>query len=234
MVRSTNEDSIFVSDGPVGGLPNLYIVADGMGGCNAGEVASARAISYFCEYVEQQKLSGGDILDYMIGAATDANNRVYRLSLTDASMYGMGTTFTACVIDQAKLYIAHIGDSRAYILSPAGLSQLTTDHSYVNEMYKAGHLTKEQAECHPRKNLLTRVLGVEEDTLIDGVVHSLAEGERVLICSDGPTNMLSDEAIWKIASEAMDEAPARLIAAANDNVSLDNISVIIAEGERGR
>jgi protein phosphatase len=231
-LRSQNQDAIFVSLTPVGPLPHLFIVADGMGGHNAGEVASRLAVEYFTEHIRQ----GGPLpeadgyMDAMVSAAAAANRRVYAQSLRDYALHGMGTTFTACVAENGKCDIVHIGDSRAYWVSSGEISQLTVDHSYVNEMVKAGQLTQAQAQRHPKRNILMRVMGVDEDAPMDGYRKDCESG-LILLCSDGLTNMLPDDTIREICvrSAALEERCEMLINEANERGGSDNISVVLIE-----
>jgi protein phosphatase len=232
-MRAQNEDSIFFSCEPVGSLPNALIVSDGMGGHRAGEVASRMAIKFFCDFVRTQKSAPGELLDFLVSAVDYANEKIYGMSLREPSLYGMGATFSVCAVSGAKLYIAHIGDSRVYLSAGGHLSQLTNDHSFVNELVRAGQLTEAAARSHPRKNELTRALGVEAEGHIDGRVCE-ADGGILLLCSDGLTNMLTDEKIYSIVEGTGTlEMKARcLIAAANDNGGHDNISAILADLRR--
>jgi protein phosphatase len=232
-VRSQNQDSIFVSQEKTGPLPNLFIVADGMGGHNAGDVASQLAISSFCEYVQENtsELPAEGYLDFLITAAAEANRTVYRKAMGDFSLRGMGTTFTACTSSGGKCWVAHVGDSRAYLISGGAISQLTADHTYVNEMVKAGQLTPSQAREHPKRNILTQVLGVDAEMKADGYVCDVNAGSLVLLCSDGLTNMLGDDEIREICSESkpVGEKAKALIDSANARGGSDNISAVLID-----
>ena len=233
-MRSHNEDTVFFSSDPLGSLPNALIVSDGMGGHRAGEVASQKAVKFFCEYIRSKTCNADELLDFLVSAVGYANDKVYEMSMREHSLYGMGTTFSACVVSGAKLYIAHIGDSRVYLASDGQMNQLTIDHSYVNELVRAGRITEDDARNHPRKNELTRVLGVEPGAKIDGIVYDAENSEFLLLCTDGLTNMLTDDEIMtEIERAGSLEAKTRgLISAANDNGGLDNISVILADLRR--
>ena len=236
-VRSHNEDTIFCTTNPIGPLPNLFIVADGMGGHNAGEVASRESVEYSCDYLrglEPAALSPEEALKLLVEAVDQANMGVYVQSLTGQEMRGMGTTFSACTILGTTLVIAHIGDSRIYSISPGSpgsITQLTTDHTYVAEMIKAGYLTPENAKTHPNRSQLTRVLGYEPEIQVDGALHELNTAETVLLCSDGLTDMLTNDEIMNIiCTQGQPQARAQaLIDAANNNGGIDNISVIIID-----
>ena len=237
--RSVNQDSVFVSTDPWGLLPNLFIVADGMGGHNGGEIASKTAISQFCGHIKIQSDQTGqagveEILDLLTSAALAANAGV--LSMADASpeLTGMGTTLTACTIDEGgKCNIIHIGDSRAYVIASSELSskkitQVTHDHSFVNEMVKAGQITQNEAREHPKRNVLTKVLGINPEMSADGYVIDTEPGSIILLCSDGLYNMVPEDEILSIVNE--NEEPAiTLIETANDRGGTDNISVVIIE-----
>lgn len=225
--RSVNQDTIFVSIEPVGPLPNLFIVADGMGGHNGGDIASQTAIAHFCDYIQSsgQKLASG-ILDIMTSAALVANAKVLCQAKSTPELSGMGTTLTACTIHDGKCNIIHIGDSRAYIITSEDITQLTQDHSYVNEMVKAGQITEDEAREHPKRNVLTRVLGVNPDMSADGHIVDVAPGSVILLCSDGLYNMVPEDEIKSLINESKEPAEA-LIAAANEGGGLDNISAVI-------
>ena len=230
---------------PVGPLPNLFIVADGMGGHNGGAIASRQAVDVFCSYVRAYAEGGsaagesptgvssaiGSQLDLMMDAVTAANRRVHEASLSDPALKGMGTTLTACTVHDGKCEIVHIGDSRAYMVTPGQIKQLTTDHSFVNEMVKAGKLTPKEALAHPQKNILTRALGIDSDMSADGYICNLDERCVLLLCSDGLTNMVSDavlraEALKHTAVAGRVDA---LVKKANRNGGMDNISLIIID-----
>ena len=227
--RSVNQDTIFVSTEPVGPLPNLFIVADGMGGHNGGDIASKAAVAHFCDHIKSsgQKLASG-ILDILTSAALVANSKVLSQAETNPELSGMGTTLTACTVHDGKCNIIHIGDSRVYAVTPEEITQLTQDHSYVNEMVKAGQLTRHEAREHPKRNVLTRVLGVNPDMSADGHIVDVATGSVILLCSDGLYNMVPEEEIKTLINTSHEPAEA-LVAAANDGGGLDNISAVIVK-----
>lgn len=235
LIRTNNEDSFYISDDVFFGLPNLYIVADGMGGHKSGEVASIKSIEFFIEYCKNNLPENGEILDFLISAASFSNRKVFELSHSDESFEGMGTTFSACVLERAKLYIAHIGDSRIYSVSENEIKQLTTDHTYVNEMVKVGQITSEQAKSHPSRNMLTRVLGPDADAVIDGYVCDLTDDMKIILCSDGLTNMVNDDRILDICLSNKDnnaEAARLMVNTAMENGGIDNCTVIIMDSWR--
>jgi len=216
----------------VGSLPNLFIVADGMGGHNAGEVASAKSLEYSHEFIANtygHPANIDGILDILVTSAHHANKNVYELAASTPEYLGMGTTFTACSIIGDKMAIAHIGDSRIYTINKTGITQISTDHTYVNELVKAGKIPPEDAHGHPQGNVLTRVLGCDPHTKADGSIHSLSDVQSVLLCSDGLTDMLPDDAIFDIVNKqaSPEDITNALIDAANAQGGRDNISVII-------
>ena len=231
--RNLNQDAIFISAEPIGPLPNLFIVADGMGGHKGGEIASKFAIAYFTDYVRTaEDISSEDTLDLLTVAAKYANEEVLRQAELDPELSGMGTTFTACTIVLAEEYskcnIIHIGDSRAYAITQGSVTQLTNDHSFVSEMMKAGQLSHSEAREHPKRNVLTRVLGPSLDMTADGYVYDIKQDRVILLCSDGLYNMLSEDEIRDLANNS-DKPAEALIDAANEKGGLDNISVVLVK-----
>ena len=231
-VRNHNEDAIFHIQSKIGSLPNLFIVADGMGGHNAGEVASAKSLEYFLEFIHNSKnRTPEDTISLLISATNHANEMVYALSLSDPELDGMGTTLSACVVLDGKLAVAHIGDSRIYTISHDRITQITQDHTYVAKMVQTGHLTLAEAKTHPNRNQLTHVLGCMPPIDVAGDLHDLNGVSTVLLCSDGLTDMLSDDEIMDISSQKSPPAARvqALIGAANNNGGIDNISAIIID-----
>ncbi len=229
-VRTQNQDTVFCSQTPVGPLPNLFVVADGMGGHNAGDVASRVAVEVFLSFLGRAKNEPG-YLDLLVDAAVAANAAVYNMSMADDKLSGMGTTFSACVIEGGKCEIIHIGDSRIYMITKGSIMQLTTDHSYVNEMVRAGKLTPQQAIKHPKRNILTRVMGTSPTKEFDGYPAAVKDGCAILLCSDGLTNMLDDDEILRIVNQdtSVDERAEELVIEANLRGGIDNISVILID-----
>ena len=230
-VRQNNEDSIFVSNESVGPFENLYIISDGMGGHNAGEVASGKAIEFFLGHIRsfEGRLDQSDALTLMSDAVRFANHSVYTISRGDTSLSGMGTTFTAATFKDGRVYVAHLGDSRAYVLRPDGLRQITVDHTYVNDLVRAAIISDEQARTHHLRNVITRALGSEEVCEVDAYSLDVEPGDRFLMCSDGLSTMLEDSYIEAVIADNPDlEAiPTELIDFANEQGGLDNISVIL-------
>ena len=233
MRRSNNEDAIYLSqeDSPVYGL---YMVADGMGGCNAGEIASHQAIDAFLEYARAEMAEQGrfqEPLDLLVGAMAASNQVVYKKSLESEELAEMGTTLVAAILISGKLYVAHVGDSRAYVFQNGGLRQITADHSYVMELVRLGNLTLEQAAVHPKRHIITRAIGTKDTVNVDTVICDLSKGDIVLICSDGLSNMISPDEMAAILSEPLcvSEKCSKLVNLANQHGGEDNISVILIE-----
>ena len=226
-VRSMNQDAYYYSVDPVGNLPNLFIVADGMGGHKAGDYASRTSISSFVKFARNAKeTTPSRIIDQGIMAV---NQAIYSKSLEDSRYEGMGTTIVVAYIVGNQLFAANVGDSRLYLIGEEA-SQVTEDHSYVAEMVRAGEMTKEQARNHPRKNIITRAIGVSEDVNADYFEVDLQPGDKILLCSDGLTNMLTDEEIYRVITQTpVEEAPSVLIDEANSNGGYDNVTALVIE-----
>ncbi len=226
-VRAMNQDYMFFSTEPVGILPNLFIVADGMGGHKAGDYASRLSVENFVKYIRESRT------EIPIRLMDDAMRHINDLVLSEAAKNmdyaGMGTTFVAAFIKDGVLSVANVGDSRLYLIDDE-ITQVTEDHSYVGIMMRAGELTKEQAEHHPDKNIITRAIGAAREVKPDFFEVDLEAGDRLLMCSDGLTNMVSDEEILDIFEnhEIGDVADA-LIEEANENGGKDNITVLVIE-----
>lgn len=227
--RKINEDYIYTSDEPIGNLASLFIVADGMGGHNAGEYASMHAVNKVVGIIEEIK-NEMDPENIIQSAIDEANAYVYKLSRMDESLSGMGTTLVAASCNDGKVIIANVGDSRLYVVNES-IKQITVDHSLVEEMVIKGIIDREAARNHPDKNMITRAIGVKEYVLIDFYEISVEKNDKLLLCTDGLTNMLTDDEIHQIIDESKDisEAGRRLIAAANENGGRDNIAVVLVE-----
>jgi protein phosphatase len=226
--RKMNQDFVFNSDKPVGNLPNLYIVADGMGGHNAGDYASRFTVDYVTSAVaEAADDNPGRVLE---NAVRDANRELRSIAARDPSLFGMGTTFVAAVVSRNRLLAANVGDSRLYILrEPSHIRQVTVDHSLVEEMVRAGKLTRREARLVPDRNIITRAVGAEDNITVDLFREELMDGDILLLCSDGLTTMLEDEQIAEIvfSYRSLEKAADRLIYEANMAGGKDNISVIL-------
>lgn len=227
MVRSMNQDYMFYSTEPVGVLPNLFIVADGMGGHKAGDYASRLSVEKFVAYV---KNAGNEV---PIRVVDDGIRYVNGLVMDEAAANpdyaGMGTTFVAAFIKDETLFVANIGDSRLYLID-SDITQVTEDHSYVGAMVRAGELTKEEAVRHPDKNIITRAYGASREPKVDFFEVDLEKHDRILLCSDGLTNMVSDEEILDIMeSEYIGDVVDILIDEAKENGGNDNITAIVIQ-----
>ena len=235
VTRSQNQDSIFVCNKSIGPFPNLFIVADGMGGHKAGDVASGLAVEKFSGYIRdfaaQDFIQPENYLDLLVSAAQHAGNAVVAKADSDESMSGMGTTLTACVITNDKIYITHIGDSRIYAVNQLGIKQLTHDHTFVEELLQAGRITEAEAREHPKRHVLTRVLGVSGAMEVDGIVRELGDASAILLCSDGLSNMLDNDSMMKIINGLgyVEHRTRYLVDEANKKGGLDNISAILID-----
>jgi protein phosphatase len=230
-VRNQNQDAFFVSVAPLGPLPNLFIVADGMGGHKAGEVASQQAVARFCNYLSEAE-AGGNYIDLLLSKAYQVNQEIYDMAKANPDeMHGMGTTFIAATIENGRADVVHVGDSRAYIIQDGTIKQMSNDHTYAEELYRAGQITEEEARTHPRRHHLTRVLGFDPHVKLDGFFQSVERGASLLLCTDGVTNMLNDETILNIVSGEgyVETRTQRLIDEANARGGTDNISVVLID-----
>jgi serine/threonine protein phosphatase PrpC len=225
--RHANEDSYFAQE-PV------FAVADGMGGAQAGEVASRIAAGAFEQGVDADASAEGQLEEI----AQEANREIHDLAQKDSSRAGMGTTLTAAFLHDDEVALGHVGDSRAYVLRDGELKRLTKDHSLVEELRRQGRLTEEQAEEHPQRSIITRALGPEPEVNVDTMTYPAKDGDVFLLCSDGLTTMVTDEEIRKIMLEArsLRSAVNKLVDAANGMGGRDNITAVAfrvaEEGER--
>lgn len=229
LVRPSNEDSLCAEPGL-----GLFAVADGMGGHRAGEVASQTAIAELVRYLKENLSLFPNPADALVNGVQAANRLVFHLSSSYRSLRGMGTTLTAALVRGGELFWAHVGDSRLYLLRGGELVQLTEDHSLVRELVRRGGLREEQARFHPHRSVLTRALGIEPEVRVDSDRLVLRSGDRLLLCTDGLTEHLSDEEIAAVASDcaAVAEAVGRLVEMALRRGGTDNISIILlAVGE---
>lgn len=227
--RELNQDAIYSSELPVGNLPNLFMIADGMGGHKAGEYASRYAIE---KIVESAKDSHEQNMERILqNAISRANLEIFEMAGQNECMQGMGTTLVAASICGNQMKVANVGDSRLYLTRNKTIRQITRDHSLVEEMVRMGELDPISARNHPNKNIITRAVGVTPSVTADFFDVALMPGDTVLLCSDGLSNMLEDEEIRMIMSAQRDmiEKTEALVRAANNNGGRDNISVIIIE-----
>ncbi len=226
--RKINQDSVFATEEAVGNLPNLFVVADGMGGHNAGDFASRFAINSVTEYIREcEEKNPVRILQ---GAIQSANAGIIAEAAGHEELYGMGTTIVALSVMDGYAYVANVGDSRLYVMEET-LRQVTKDHSLVEEMVRLGEITEEDAKHHPDKNIITRALGTVPNLEIDFFDFKTDARTQILLCSDGLTNMVDDEEIEAVLQKGgtPKEKTQKLIETANRNGGKDNIAVIIVE-----
>ncbi|MBQ4526545.1 MAG: Stp1/IreP family PP2C-type Ser/Thr phosphatase [Clostridia bacterium] len=235
-VRTLNEDSYIVKE--YGEDAILTVIADGMGGHNAGEKASRIAVDCFVKRIDENysdifTYSDRKILQTMKKVVSYINEEIYSMSIKDSSLYGMGTTIVACLVIKNKYYVVNVGDSRLYHLSKSSIFQITKDHSYVAELLDIGVITKEQALVHPKKNVITRAIGTESTVESDGFSGVLKNNECLLLCTDGLTNMLNDEFLFETFSNESDikKISAKLLDKSNAMGGIDNITFIILKNE---
>ena len=220
--RRGNEDCVLAR-------PPVFVVADGMGGAQAGEVAAGIAVEAFA-----QGLTGsGTVEQQLTSRAREANRRIFEIASTQRERAGMGTTLTAAYLDDSQLAIAHVGDSRAYLFRDGSLTRLTQDHSLVDELVRRGKLTEEEAAEHPQRSIITRALGPEPDVDVDTWTYPVRAGDLLLLCSDGLTSMISEERVGDILarSQGLDDAAQALINEANQAGGRDNITVVLVRLE---
>lgn len=223
-----NQDNLFFSDEPVGSLPNLYIVADGMGGHKAGDYASSYAVYRFVEFAKQ--CEDVNPVTVMKKGIRIVNDGILAASREREELNGMGTTFVCAVVADNRLYVANIGDSRLYLLDKDSIRQITLDHSLVEELIRTGQLDPLKVRNHPEKNIITRALGINEEAVPDFFEVELHMDERILLCSDGLSNMVEDDELLNIIVEAEKPKAAveRLIDRANYYGGKDNIAALVA------
>src|SRR4051812_6835509 len=214
--RHANEDSYYARS-------PIYVVADGMGGAQAGEVASRIAADAFDE-----EIGDGSPEEQLAERAREANRRIFDLARADASRSGMGTTLTGALLSSGEVSIVHVGDSRAYLFRDGELRQLTRDHSLVEELRRRGQLTTEEAEDHPQRSIITRALGPERDVELDVHTHQARPGDVFLLCSDGLTSMVREQRLREVLTGAktLEAAVDKLVEEANKAGGRDNITVV--------
>ena len=227
--RKMNQDYVFASADPVGNLPNLFVVADGMGGHNAGDYASSHAVGTVVDEIRQD--ADFNPIKVIRHAIESANTEIITQAQNDENLRGMGTTMVVATIVGHYAYVANVGDSRLYLVNQQIL-QVTKDHSLVQEMVRMGEINAEQARNHPDKNIITRALGAERTVDIDFFDLKLEPGNVILMCSDGLSNMVEDSQIREIISDTetnLEEKGKILISEANRNGGKDNIAVVLIE-----
>ncbi len=223
MVRQQNEDSFLAEE-------TLFVVADGMGGHNAGEVASALAVTT----LKAGARLGIDTTEDFRELVQQANSAIYTASLDDSTQSGMGTTVTALSIvegEEPRVLVANVGDSRAYLWRSGALSRLSVDHSYVQELVNEGIITPEAARVHPRRNIVTRALGIDRSVMVDVFTHFVRTGDRIVLCSDGLVDEVADVEIARVLGQHSDpqETAEALVMVANTNGGRDNTTVVVVD-----
>ena len=223
MVRQQNEDSFLAEE-------TLFVVADGMGGHNAGEVASALAVTT----LKAGARLGIDTTEEFRELVQQANSAIYTASLDDSTQSGMGTTVTALSIvegEEPRVLVANVGDSRAYLWRSGALSRLSVDHSYVQELVNEGIITPEAARVHPRRNIVTRALGIDRSVMVDVFTHFVRTGDRIVLCSDGLVDEVADVEIAQVLGQHTDpqETAEALVMVANTNGGRDNTTVVVVD-----
>ncbi len=228
-LREKNQDFYFISDSL--DEIQLYMLADGMGGYNGGEIASELAVQTAKSYIENNFKTinkDKDSIIQLIGSSMEyANMVVYEKAKESKELEGMGTTLEICLIYNNKAFIGHVGDSRIYRIRKDFMRKLTQDHSYVQKLVKDGTITQEEAIHHPQKNMLMKALGCNAFVEPDVMVRGFLKEDIIVICSDGLTNLVSQEEIAKMAQKDIERAPKELVNLANDNGGYDNITVMI-------
>ena len=228
LVRATNQDAYFAGELESGGL--FAVVCDGMGGANGGNVASQTAVKLISEYVIQSYTPRMDSLgvERMLKSAIEnANLEVFEMAKTSKELEGMGTTAVVVFVKDGTAVIAHVGDSRAYLVNNE-LTQITKDHSVVQNLLENGQITLEDAKNHPNKNVITRALGAEENVMVDISELTLEENDSLLLCTDGLSGLIDGEEIFKVLKETeSQDVPQKLVDSANKAGGTDNITVVI-------
>lgn len=226
--REINQDYVFATDEPLGVLPNLLVVADGMGGHKAGDFASKYTVEVLEEELKHTLKEGSE--EVLLDAVQTANHKLIEAAGKDIKLEGMGTTLVVATVIDHTLYFVNVGDSRLYLINK-DIRQLSRDHSLVEEMVRLGGINEEEARNHPDKNIITRAIGVKENVEADFFEFSLKKGDTILMCTDGLCNMVDDEEIFAIIKGARDivEAGRTLIDRANENGGKDNIGVVLAQ-----
>lgn len=229
--RQLNQDYVFSSAKPMGNMPNLFIVADGMGGHNAGDYASKCTVETVVGEIRNSFEKNPTII--VKKAIETANSKIRELAAADENLFGMGTTLVVATVIGKYLQVANVGDSRLYLVGKKGIRQVTRDHSLVEEMIRLGGLSREDARKHPDKNIITRAIGAKDEVEPEFFTEELEPGDIILMCSDGLSNMLEDKEIEKIVQNEelaeMKEKAEVLINAANNNGGKDNIAVVLVK-----
>ncbi len=234
--RPLNEDGFYISAYSHEQNAMYALVADGMGGHQAGEVASAMAIREISEIINKQfctSMTEQELLELLAKAVKSANRVIFEKALSESGCSGMGTTLTLCFIWGAKAYVAQVGDSRLYLYRGESLHRITTDHSLVQELLDKGQITEAEAACHPQKNVITRALGTDSGVEIDLYDFTLRMDDILLLCTDGLSNMLSDEMLaFELSRGSLigpENLAAQLVAEANSQGGYDNITTVLLQ-----
>lgn len=229
--RQLNQDYVFSSAKPMGNMPNLFIVADGMGGHNAGDYASKCTVETVVSEIRNSFEKNPTII--VKKAVETANSKIRELAAADENLLGMGTTLVIATVIGKYLQVANVGDSRLYLVGKQGIRQITRDHSLVEEMIRLGGLSREDARRHPDKNIITRAIGAKDEVEAEFFTEELEQGDMILMCSDGLSNMLEDKEIEKIIQDEefpeIKQKAEALINAANNNGGKDNIAVVLVK-----
>lgn len=228
--RQLNEDNCNVLVG-YPGIPACFVIADGMGGHKCGEVASKQAVDSVCNLLLKAEWEKINISEMLSDIIVKVNDEIYNFSLLDEATQGMGTTLIITVLKNRKLYIGHVGDSRVYIVREDSIEKVTWDHSFIEELVKNGSITRDEAVNHPKRNLITRAVGYELGLQVDTYEIDLKDNDIILLCTDGLTNMLTEEEILDIIknNEEPQDACDTLIQKANNNGGEDNTTVIVGK-----
>ncbi len=239
LVRKVNEDNYICEMLDPDSKTWVFIAADGMGGHNAGEVASTMAVqeilSYMRSNIEALSMEERHIRDLIRNSILHANDKVYKKSILNTHYMGMGTTLSMGLVKGSEFYIGHVGDSRIYLIRDSGITRLTEDHSLVAELIKIGTIQPEEAKHHPQKNVITRALGTEYALEVDIASYALKDKDIILLCTDGLSNMVEDEEIRQIIAGAkdMENACDMLIDKAKHGGGYDNITAIVIQINEG-
>lgn len=229
-VRQQNQDAYYLSI--TENAPNFAVVCDGMGGAKAGNVASTLAVDTFVDSLRDRPVTQqGDPAEVLLDAGERANSAVFHRAGIDADCMGMGTTMVAALLDEDTAHILNIGDSRCYQITQGGITRVTRDHSVVEDLVSQGQITPEEARLHPKKNLITRALGAEAHIRADLYRQRVARGEYLLLCSDGLSNVVTDqEMLYEILHGGEPEnCCARLLHIAMDRGAPDNVTVVLLQ-----
>lgn len=228
--RQLNEDNCNVLVG-YPGIPACFVIADGMGGHKCGEVASKQAVDSVCNLLLKADWEKKNISEMLRDIIVKVNDEIYNFSILDEATQGMGTTLIITVLKNRKLYIGHVGDSRVYIIREDSIEKVTWDHSFIEELVKNGSITRDEAVNHPKRNLITRAVGYELGLQVDTYEIDLKDNDIILLCTDGLTNMLTEEEILDIIknNEEPQDACDTLIQKANNNGGEDNTTVIVGK-----